>query len=63
MPDCTACTEAKQSVILFNKKGDHEMLLGELTHVDIWGKYKVASINRYSYYLLLVDDASHYITV
>ena len=63
MPDCVACTEAKQSVILFNKKGDHETLPGELTHVDVWGKYEVASINGHSYYLLLVDDASCYITV
>jgi hypothetical protein len=63
MPDCAACTEAKQSVTPFNKKGDHETLPGELTHVDVWGKYDVASINSYSYYLLLVDDASCYITV
>jgi IS30 family transposase len=63
MPDCTACTEAKQSVTPFNKKGDHETLPGELMHVDVWGKYDVASINGYSYYLLLVDDASRYVTV
>jgi hypothetical protein len=63
MPDCTACTEAKQSVILFNKKGDWKTLPGELMHVNIWGKYDVALINGCSYYLLLVDDASHYVTV
>ena len=63
MLDCAACTEAKQSVILFNKKGDRDTLPGELTHVDVWGKYDVASINGHSYYLLLVDDALRYITV
>jgi len=63
MLDCMACTKAKQSVILFNKKGDQETLPGKLTHVNIWGKYKVASINGHSYYLLLVDDTSHYVTV
>jgi hypothetical protein len=63
MPDCMACTEAKQLVIPFNQKGDQETLPGELTHVDVWGKYEIASINGYSYYLLLVDDASCYITV
>jgi len=62
MPDCVACTKAKQLVIPFNQKGDREMLPEELMHVDVWGKYKVASINGYSYYLLLVDNASHYIT-
>ena len=63
MPDCVACTKAKQLVIPFNQKGDREMLPEELMHVDVWGKYKVASINGYSYYLLLVDNASRYITV
>jgi len=58
-----ACTEAKQLVIPFNKKGDHKRKPGELTHIDVWGKYDVASINGFSYYLLLVDDASRYVTV
>jgi len=55
--DCMACTEAKQSVIPFNKKGDHKRKPGELMHIDVWGKYDVASINRFSYCLLLVNDA------
>jgi len=57
MSDCTACTEAKQSVILFNKKEDHEIEPGELIHINVWGKYEVASINGSCYYLLLVDNA------
>jgi hypothetical protein len=61
--DCMACTKAKQLVLPFNKKGDHDMYLGDLTHIDVWGKYDVASINRSQYYLLMVDDASCYITV
>ena len=36
---------------------------GELTHVDLWGKYDVESIHGNSYYLLLIDDASHFTTV
>jgi len=58
-----AYTEAKQSVIPFNKKGEHNMKPGELTHIDVWGQYDVASINNFQYYLLLVDDASRYVTV
>jgi transposase InsO family protein len=58
-----ACTEAKQSVLPFNKKGDNNMHPGDLTHIDIWGKYNVASINGCQYYLLMVDDASRFITV
>ena len=61
--DCKACTEAKQSVLLFNKMADHNAEPGELTHIDIWGKYSVSSINGYQYYLLMVDDASQYVMV
>jgi hypothetical protein len=58
-----ACTEAKQSVIPFNKIVDHDTKAGELTHIDIWGKYSVSSINGFQYYLLMVDDASQYVMV
>ena len=61
--DCEACTEAKQSVIPFNKTVDHDAEPGELTHIDVWGKYSVSSINGSQYYLLMVDDTSRYVTV
>ena len=61
--DCAACTEAKQSVIPFNKGMEHDSEPEELTHVDVWGKYSVSSINSFQYYLLMVDDASCYVTV
>lgn len=32
-------------------------------HTDLWGKYKIKSINRNHYYLLLIDDASQHITI
>jgi hypothetical protein len=61
--DCAACTEAKQSVIPFNKGMEYDLEPRELTHVDIWGKYSVSSINGFQYYLLMVDDALYYVTV
>jgi hypothetical protein len=36
---------------------------GDLTHMDVWGKYDVASINGSQYYLLIVDDASWFVMV
>src|SRR6266566_2102123 len=36
---------------------------GELIHMDLWGKYDVSSINGHQYNLLLVDDATRYVTV
>jgi hypothetical protein len=56
--DCEACTEAKQLVIPFNKTVDHNAEPGELTHINVWGKYSVSSINGFQYYLLMVDDTS-----
>ncbi len=58
-----AYTEAKQSVIPFNKKGEHDTKPGDLTHVDVWGKYDVVLIKKFQYYLLFVDDTSQYVIV
>src|SRR6267142_3392359 len=33
---------------------------GELTHIDLWGKYDISSINGSYYYLLMIDDATRY---
>lgn len=62
-PDCITCTQVKQHVELFPKAVQHNMKPGELTHIDVWGKYAVKSINNNQYYLLFVDDAKQYITV
>ena len=63
-PDCISCTEAKQSVKPFGEKDDTARKnKGELTHIDLWGKYEISSLNGHQYYLLLVDDATRYVTV
>ena len=61
--DCTACTEAKQSVILFNKMVDHNTEAEELTHINVWGKYSISSINGFQYYLLMVNNTSQFVTI
>ena len=62
-PGCVACTEAKLSVALYGPASGCQTKVGELTHMDLWGKYDVASIHRNQYYLLMIDDAVWYITV
>ena len=62
-PDCSACTAAKQSIKPFGPTSKRVSEPGELTHADLWGKYDIASINGCYYYLLLIDDATRYITV
>src|SRR5258708_12975359 len=61
--DCTACIQAKSSVQPF--KGHHTPCAekGEITHIDLWGKYDVTSIKGNQYYLLLIDDATRYVTL
>src|ERR1700683_136433 len=62
-PDCVACTEAKQNVEPFPKLTNRNMQTGDLTHIDLWGKYAIRSIHGNQYYIVLVDDAQRYITV
>jgi GAG-pre-integrase domain len=57
-PDCIACTEAKQSVEPFNAVSHRTTEPGELTHMDLWGKYDVTSIHGHQYYILFVDDSA-----
>ncbi len=61
---CTSCVEAKQMVKPFiTTKEEKTTKKGQLTHMDLWGKYDITSINGNQYYLLLVDDATRYVTV
>ena len=62
-PDCIACTEAKLFEAPYGPASRAETKVGELTHVDLWGKYDVRSIHGNQYYLLLIDDAARHITV
>jgi len=62
-PDCVACTESKHAEKPYRLAEKKDTKLGELTHVDIWGKYETASIHRSHYYVVMIDDASRYVTV
>jgi hypothetical protein len=62
-PDCIACTEAKQSEKPFSATITRKTEPGQLTHIDVWGKYDVASINGHQYFILMVDDVARYVTI
>jgi hypothetical protein len=40
-PDCVTCTEAKQHIESFPKVTNRLTEPGELTHMDLWGKYAI----------------------
>jgi hypothetical protein len=61
-PDCVACTEAKHAEEPYKKKVNRDTMPGELTHIDLWGKYDVTSINGHQYFILFVDDTTRYMT-
>ena len=62
-PDCEACIWAKQTIEPFNKTTNQITKPGNITHIDLWGKYDVASIHGNQYYILFVDDAARYVMV
>jgi len=62
-PDCVACTEAKLSEAPYGPASGHQTKPGELTHMDLWGKYNMELIHGNQYYLLMIDDAARYITI
>jgi len=55
--------EAKQSIKPFLVKAEHcSESPRKLTHIDIWGKFLVTSIDGYQYFIAFVDDYSQYMT-
>jgi hypothetical protein len=61
--DCIAYIQAKLSIQPY--KGHHTPCInkGEITHIKLWGKYDVMLINGNQYYLLLIDNATRYVTL
>ncbi len=66
MTDCTTCVQGKLTVRPFLGHQEPCTKKGQITHIDLWGKYgkyDVMSIRGNQYYLLLVDDATRYVTL
>ncbi len=61
--DCPACIQGKQMVCPF--KGHHTLCheKGHIMYMDLWDKYDIASIRGNQHFLLLIDDATRYITI
>ena len=57
-PDCIACTQAKLTHKPFPSTATCTEGIGNLTHMDLLGKYEIHSIHGNQYYILLIDDYS-----
>ena len=60
---CEACIQAKQAHQPFPKEAENRATIaGECIMGDVWGPAHVESIGKWKYYLLLTDNAKHYVT-
>ena len=64
-PACVACAEGKRPENTFSAVPNRKTTVGvgELTHIELWGKYGVTSVNGHQYYILFIDEWTRYITV
>src|SRR5260370_25565183 len=63
MTDCATCVQGKLTVRPFLGHQESCTKKGQITHINLWGKYDVMSIRGNQYYLLLVDDTTPYVTL
>lgn len=55
---CPACYRAKPRRLPFPDHVANNNAIFDLIHMDVWGPYSQADINRNHYFLTIVDDAS-----
>ncbi|XP_058005394.1 retrovirus-related Pol polyprotein from transposon RE1 [Hevea brasiliensis] len=55
---CDICPLAKQQRLPFPKSTINSSAIFQLLHLDLWGPYKIKSLQGASYFLTIVDDYS-----
>lgn len=60
---CEVCHKAKQTREPFPLSDHKTNVIGQLIHLDVWGRYKVQSREGYKYFLTIVDDFSRAVWV
>nr|GEY60429.1 putative reverse transcriptase, RNA-dependent DNA polymerase, Gag-polypeptide of LTR copia-type [Tanacetum cinerariifolium] len=55
---CEVCHKAKQTRDSFPLSENKSPVFGLLMHLDVWGPYKVISMEGFRYFLTIVDDYS-----
>ena len=58
--DCVSCQLGKQLALPFNTSESISTDIFDLIHSDVWGPSPVSSIGRSRYFVVFVDDYSHY---
>ncbi|GJT23280.1 retrovirus-related pol polyprotein from transposon TNT 1-94 [Tanacetum coccineum] len=55
---CLSCPMAKFTKLPYSLSQSHSNCAFELIHMDIWGPYRVATYDKFKYFLTIVDDYS-----
>ncbi|GKC90760.1 cysteine-rich receptor-like protein kinase 8 [Tanacetum coccineum] len=55
---CLSCPMAKFTKLSYSLSQSHSNCAFELIHMDIWGPYRVATYDKFKYFLTIVDDYS-----
>ena len=58
--DCILCQIGKQPVLPFNTSESISTNIFDFIHSDVWGSSFVSSIGGSRYFVIFVDDYSHY---
>ena len=58
--DCVSCQLRKQPALPFNSSESISTDIFDLIHSDVWEPSPVSSIGRSRYFVVFVDDYSHY---
>ena len=58
--DCVSCQLGKQPVLPFNANESITTDIFDLIHSDIWRPSSVSSIGGSRYFVVFIDDYSHY---
>ena len=56
LPPCEVCHKAKQTRDPFPLSQHRTKTLGDFIHLDVWGPYRVTSIEGFKYFMTVVDD-------
>ena len=56
-PECEPCTKAKLHLNPFPGQAEHQATKnGQRTHMDIWGKMAITSLEGYQYFVAFIDN-------
>ena len=58
--DCVSCQLGKQPVLPFNTSESISTDIFNFIHYDVWGPSSVSSIGGSRYFVVFIDDYSHY---